>query len=161
MKENSLTLPWMYFSGLKRGEIRILFFDKFPFKEDVKKGDLITFVNFNSKIKMYFNYSEILPFKDVTDDIAKKAGFINRDLLAEHLIKRFNIESYSFIGEPAIDDELFYMLVLVDDPVFNDGEVEVKMNTLPGSMIKTSDYTSKCKSKCWLNNLTLNDKYIS
>lgn len=161
MKEFNLTLPWMYFSGLKNGDIKILFFEKLPFKEDLKKGDLIIFNDFDLKLKMYFDYSKILSFKDVTNDMAKKAGFANRELLCDHLMNRFDITSYSFLSNSKIDKELFYMLVLTDDPVFSDGEVEVKMNVVPGSMISTTDYTAKCKKDCWLNNLTLNDEYVS
>ena len=157
MKDITLTLPWMYFTGIQNGDISIIFFDKVPFSEEVSKGDLITFHGFREKIKTYFDSCKIISFKEVTDDIAKKAGFANRDLLADHLMQRLNIEAYSILSHKKIDDVLLYMLIITDDPTFSDGEVEVKMDVLPKSMIRATDYTSKCNQKCWLNNLTLNN----
>ena len=164
MKKNfNLTLPWMYFNGIKSGDITVLFFDRYPFEGDIEKFDLITFSDFNTKIKMYFKDSKILAFKNVTEDLAKKAGFANKDLLAAHLIDRFNITSYTLVGKPTICDELFYMLVLTDDPnlTASDGEVTLKFNVVPGTMAVSTDSSKETEKGYYLNNLTLNDEYIS
>lgn len=159
MKDITLSLPWMYFTGIQNGDISIIFFDKVPFSKEVSRGDLITFHGFQKKIKTYFDSCKIISFREVTDDIAKKAGFANRDLLADHLIQRLNIEAHNILSHQKIDDVLLYMLIITDDPTFSDGEVDMQMDVLPESMISTTDYSKKCGTKCWTNNLTLNDKY--
>lgn len=145
MKEFTETLPWVYFKGIQDGKITVLFFEKMKM-DGAAFGDLINFVHLGAKVKMYFDHGEIISFRDVTDEIAQKAGFANRELLSEHLMNRFNIESFDFSIESKIDDELFYMVFIVDDP---------------DDAITTPRCSNRMKKGCFKNwgNLTLNDEY--
>ena len=94
MKINKvLKIPYIYFSGVKNGDITVLFFEKAQL-DGVKKGDLIEVSNINEKIKMYFDSARLMIFKDVDDELAKEAGFATRDLLANHLYERFNSTAF-------------------------------------------------------------------
>lgn len=132
MKEYNLSIPWMYFTGIEAGEITVLFFDKIPFSLDkIKSGDLLKISIFDSCQKMYFDHSEIIPFKEVDNDLAKKAGFATKELLSSHLMERFDMLKYSLSKESKIDNELFYVIYLVNDPeeiTFSDGECSCKVD---------------------------------
>lgn len=139
MKRLSLTIPWMYFTGIQSGDISVLFFDKVRIP-DAKKGDLISLYH-NESVKKYFISGKPIAFKEVTNDIAKSAGFASRELLANHLMERYNIPQYNiFTSKSQIDDEIFYMIEIADDPVntYYDGEVDVKMDIIPGTMVSAN-----------------------
>ena len=55
------------------------------------------------------------------------------------------------------------MLVLTDDPnlTASDGEVTLKFNVVPGTMAVSTDSSKETEKGYYLNNLTLNDEYIS
>ena len=52
-------------------------------------------------------------FGDISDDEARKAGFINKDFLQDELVRRFEIDGLSFIL--GIDDLLLFCVYLEDD----------------------------------------------
>lgn len=126
MKEYRLSVPWMYFTGIERGKITALFFDKVPYSLDgIKTGDLVKINLQDSCQKMYFERSNIISFNQVDDDLVKRAGFATKELLSYHLMDRFNIANFGTSKHSKINNELFYVIYLIDDPekiTFNDGE---------------------------------------
>ena len=155
MKEFNLSIPWMYFTGIEQGEISVLFFEKLPYGfEEVEKGDLIKIETYGNVQKMYFDHSLILPFKDIDDSIARKAGFATRELLSAHLASRFDIKKYEFTTTSKIDRELFYVVFLTDDPEkvsFSDGECSCKFDKYKNIKYTTIDNK---KIQEWCKGLT-------
>lgn len=149
MSAKVLNVEWMYFNGIRDGKITAVFFDteKLP---DLKKGDLFEISFYKHTLKMYFNYSKKISFRQVSEDLAKKAGFETRELLCDHLINKYNISSFPlFNTESLIDDELFYVIVFTDDPekiTYGDGEREYKPKFIDSIKSITMDSDS-CSPK--------------
>ena len=139
----------MYLKGIKDGKITVLFFKQKKFN-DINPGDLIKIHSSYDQAKAYFVKDKIISFDLITDEIAQKAGFINVDLLAYHLINEMSIDTLIYTDlKDYIKNELFYMLVISDDPTSDDSIcVDVENNT--------SDTPKCCRkgSKYHINNLT-------
>lgn len=133
-------LTWELFRGIKEGKITSLIFDEDEF-QDIEEGELITFVSFDEKIKMYYISSKIVPFKNITDEDAIACGFKNRDLLAHYLINKYNFSSFFLGNYPnEFDKKLFCLVKIKED--FSKGK-SINNDTVTFSYYQIDDIPKK------------------
>ena len=146
MKGFTKVLSWELFRGIKEGKITSLIFDEEIF-QGIKRNELVEFVSTNQKIKMYFISSRIVSFKDITDEDAKKCGFINRDLLAYYLIEKYGINLF-FVGDypELFNNKLFYIININESPIEIDDQKTIVLNN---TTWKYYDYNVEYDDKPW------------
>ena len=112
MTKHSVNLDIKYFEPVYLGEITLLIFDK-QVITDYKEGDSVLLQNSSYVVLKKIKNIEMKSFGDISDDEARKAGFINKDFLQDELVRRFEIDGLSFIL--GIDDLLLFCVYLEDD----------------------------------------------
>lgn len=112
MTKHSVNLDIKYFEPVYLDEITLLIFDK-QVITDYKEGDSVLLQNSSYVVSKKIKSIEMKSFGDISDDEARKAGFINKDFLQDELVRRFEIDGLSFIL--GIDDLLLFCVYLEDD----------------------------------------------
>lgn len=162
----TLSINWMYFTGIRDGKITALFFDCEK-NYNLRKGDLFRiFYNKDHEVKMYFDSAKVISFREVDDRLAKKAGFATKELLSSHLIKEYNLSDFHFGVEDHLRDKLFYVITFVDDPskiFYDNGENKSNVAYIDNikSLIPRKEQLEYCSNidKCSYINEMYNPEY--
>ena len=109
MKVHNINIDRKYFEPIREGKITLLIF-KTKVLKNASPGDCILAAKGNYDIKTRFSKYYIKAFEDITEEEARKAGFLNKDFLKEELIHKYDLNPiFDFIdGVSSIDKELFF-----------------------------------------------------
>lgn len=93
--EHKIHLDRKFFEPIKEGKITLLVFDKKNIGE-WKSGDYV-YMNYGAyEVSASIKNTYVKAYEDITDEEANKMGFLNKDFLADDIIRRFNIDSLDF-----------------------------------------------------------------
>lgn len=116
MQKHNIKIDKKYFEPIRNKEITLLIFKK-QCVYDFEDGDCVL-AQFGSSYDVEAEISRTYykSFKDITEEEAKAAGFLNKDFLKDELISVYDLKGlFSFVTGYDIDDELFFLVELKDD----------------------------------------------
>ena len=91
MKTHDISIEQKYFEPIRQGKISLLIFNK-KIIDDVEPGDLILASKGNYGVEAVISSIEYKAFKDITEEEAALAGFLNKDFLKDELLNRFELK---------------------------------------------------------------------
>lgn len=110
MKVHDISIEKKYFEPIRQGKITLLIFDK-KIIHDAEPGDFVLASKGVYDVKAKIFDTEIKSFKDITEEEAKLAGFLNKDFLKDELLNRFDLQTKFTLEEGKnIDDEIFFLI---------------------------------------------------
>ena len=112
MQVHNISIKHKYFEPIRNGIINLLIF-KTKVLDKESPGDYILAAKGNYDIKAKISRTYIKAFRDITNEEAKRAGFLNKDFLKEELIKEYDLNTvFSLASGHCIDEELFFLVEL-------------------------------------------------
>lgn len=109
MKTYNINIETKYFEPIRKGQITLLIFDKkYIDYVDGEEAEIIAKKG-NYTIKADIKEAYIKSFKEITEEEAISAGFLNKDFLSDELQRRFNLNSLDIILND-INSYLFYLV---------------------------------------------------
>ena len=137
MKTHDISIEQKYFEPIRQGKISLLIFNK-KIIDDAEPGDLILASKGNYGVEAVISSIEYKAFKDITEEEAALAGFLNKDFLKDELLNRFELKpKFSLVEGNDINEEIFFL---------------IKINTKEGKKnftIKTPVKVDLYKKKYW------------
>ena len=110
MKVHNISIDSKYFEPIREGKITLLIFDT-KIIHDSQPGDYIVASKGIYDVKAKISSTYIKAFRDITDEEAAEAGFLNRDFLKDELLSRFELNPvFSFETGKSIDNDIFFLI---------------------------------------------------
>ena len=137
MKVHNVSIEKKYFEPIRQGKITLLIFDK-KIIHDAQPGDCILASRGVYDVRARIFDTQIKSFKDITEEEAKLAGFLNKDFLKDELLNRFDLQTKFTLEEGKnIDDEIFFLIKI------NTKEEENNMNNFSKVNLYNNKYNTE------------------
>ena len=95
-KIHNVKLPVKYFEPIRNKEITLLIFER-KVIDKFSQGDRISLRNGGYEVNSLIEDTYIKSFGEITEEEAKRAGFLNKDFLKDELSQRFNIDGLDIL----------------------------------------------------------------
>lgn len=110
MKVHDISIESKYFESIREGKITLLIFDT-EVIHDVEPGDSISASKGIYNVQADIVETDVKSFRDITDEEAGLAGFLNKDFLKDELLNRFDLKpNFSFEKGKDIDNKIFFLI---------------------------------------------------
>lgn len=154
MTEHNINIERKYFEPIHKGQITLLIFKTQEILE-LSENDTIKARSGVYEVEAKIESCYIKCFQKVTDEEARKAGFLNKEFLKEELIKRFDLKPIISFLDDNIDKELFFFIKLEQkNPFKNLSNMTMKNVDLYSKEYNKEFYNPKCNvsTKIWGKN---------
>lgn len=150
MQIHDVSINNKYFEPIREGKITLLIF-KQKVIHDETPGDFLLASRGSYDIKAKIIRTYLKSFKNITDEEARKAGFLNKDFLKDELIQLYDLKPYfSFETGSNIDNEIFFLVEVSTNakPKFELKDEHIKVN-LYSNQYNKEFYNEEYDIKPW------------
>lgn len=142
MKVHNISIDRKYYEPIRNGKITLLIFDK-KVIQDGEIGDYILASHGSYDVKSRIVKAYVKAFENITEEEARKSGFITKDFLKDELINRFDLKAtFSFELGSSIDNELFYIIEIANDKEEPSSE-KLKFGNLTNVNLYSKEYNKE------------------